>query len=148
MEENLVYLNSKILINKIISRVSNTFKKIKKERISFEKTFKDRFAEARKKPVLKRNSALIGFSMVLAVLGITLAAPILAAVAKDMPNPAKPPDLAPYLSPSKPALAKYVISELIISMGRTLCSIAMHTGLIPLGISCNSYRKLIYGKEI
>ena len=104
MEENLVYLNSKILINKIISRVSNTFKKIKKERISFEKTFKDRFAEARKKPVLKRNSALIGFSMVLAVLGITLAAPILAA--------------------------------------------AMHTGLIPLGISCNSYRKLIYGKEI
>jgi hypothetical protein len=87
----------KFIINsgkKFVSKVKNGPSRIKGRIDKTKKTFKDKLHEACQKPMSKRKLTLLGFSMILASFGITMLAPVLQAIAKDVPAP-KPTDVAP-----------------------------------------------------
>ena len=53
--------------------------------------FKENFSEAKNKPRSKRKSLLLGFTTVVGIFGVTLLAPVLPAVAQNVPqNTPKP----------------------------------------------------------
>lgn len=75
---------------RIGTKITNGSTKIKKT----NETFKEKFTEARKKPVSKRKSLLLGLTTVMGIFSITILAPVLPAIAKDVPAPKpKPTDV-------------------------------------------------------
>ena len=81
---------------KFVSKVRNSPSQVKGPIDKTKKTFKDQFHETLQKPISKRKSALLGFSIILAIFGISMLAPILPAIAKNFPVPSpKLTDVAP-----------------------------------------------------
>lgn len=119
--------------NKISNKITNGSKRVKE----IKQIFKETLDETRKKPVSKRKSVLLGFSMGLAIFGFTLLTPVLPVLAKDLsvPGPPGPPGAICPATPQTPTLNK-AMNEVIGTFGGSLCTIAIHTGSVALGISC------------
>jgi hypothetical protein len=104
-----------------------------KNKEQFQK-FKENFSEAKSKPSSKRKSLFLGFTTILGIFGVTLLAPVLTAVAKDIPTNPNPNQVCPA---SKPALAP---SEQIISKlsgaAATVCALAVTSGSFVVGGVC------------
>ena len=113
---------------KISKKITNGSKKVKE----INQTFKKTFDEARKKPVSKRKSLLLGFSMVLAIFGVTRLAPVLPVLAKDIPvpnpgNTSNPGAISPSQAP--------VLNE-VGSLAGSVCGLAVTTGSVAVGVAC------------
>jgi len=81
---------------KIISNVKNSSIQLKSNSKTKTSDLKNKFNEARKKPHSKRKYALLGFSAVLGIFGITILGPVLQAIAKDIAKlPPPSGDLCP-----------------------------------------------------
>jgi len=111
----------------------NTSNKIKNAAQKFQKNF----SEAKSKPRSKRRSLFLGFTTVLSIFGVTLLAPVLPAVAKDLPKKgAKPGEVCPAPTP-KPAL---VPSQQIVGglsgAAATICALALSSGSFMVGAVC------------
>ena len=126
-------------IQNIISRFKvNGKKKIKniknKTRNGAQK-FKENFYEAKSKPRSKRKSLLLGFATVLSIFGVVLVAPVLPAVAKDVPK-SVPDHVCPAPSP-KPALlpSQQIINGLSGAAG-AVCALAISSGSFLIGGAC------------
>lgn len=110
----------------------------------WKEIFKENFEEARSKPRSKRKSFVLGATTVLSIFGITLLAPVLSAVAKDLPkNPPKdmPPAPAPAPGPVCPtpgskSFLSQEIGKTIIGLIGTICAQAAQNGSYGLGILC------------
>lgn len=59
---------------------------IKNDVQEWKEILKESFEEARSKPRSKRQSFVLGATTVFGIFGITLLAPVLSAVAKDLPK--------------------------------------------------------------
>ena len=99
--------------------------------------FKENFSEAKSKRRSKRKSLFLGFTTVLGIFGVTLFAPVLTAVAKDVPkNGAKPGQVCPTPT-QKPML---VSSQQIVSglsgAAATICALAIGSGSFMIGGVC------------
>lgn len=124
----------KFIVNsgkKFVSKVKNGPSRIKGRIEKTKKTFKDQLHEARQKPMSKRKSALLGFSMTLAIFGITMLAPVLPAIAKDIPAP-KPTDVAPAPAP----ILNQKIREGLDGFAAAVCAGAVTSGSFALGAVC------------
>jgi hypothetical protein len=126
-----------ININNIFSR----FKRNAKNKITNIKNcaqkFKENFFEAKSKSRSKRKSLFLGFTTVLGIFGVTLLAPVLPAVAKNVSNNTpKPSEVCP--SPTQqPAV---VPSQQIISglsgVAASMCALAVSSGSFMIGAAC------------
>jgi hypothetical protein len=99
----------------------------------FKINFKNKFKEYKEKPKLKRKSFIIGFTIPVGILGLTLFGPALSAVAKDIPkgNP-KPTDIAP--APSTPPNKEIINTGL--SRAASVYSLAVTSGSFAIGVAC------------
>ena len=116
--------------------VGNKIENFRNQAQNVVKEFKENYSEAKSKPVSKRKSLLLGFSTILGVFRVTLFAPGLLAVAKDLPQDAPKTDICP--SPSKqPVLApsKEVI-KVLSGAAASLCGLAVSTGSFWIGAAC------------
>ena len=79
-----------ININNLLSRfkqnVRNKITNIKNKAQNGAQKFKEKVSEAKSKPKSKQKSLFLGFATVLGIFGVTLLAPVLPAVAKDLPK--------------------------------------------------------------
>jgi hypothetical protein len=124
----------KVLLNsgkKISSKIRNGSRKIKTKIQKTNETFKEKFTEARQKPVSKRKSILLGFSTVLGIFSITLLALVLPAIAKDGPGP-KPNEICP--APAQTFNKE--VGKALSLMAATVCGLAVSTGSFAVGIVC------------
>ena len=104
---------------------------------NWSQEFKENFKEAKSQPRSKRKSLFLGFTAVLGIFGVTLLAPVLPAVAKDLPKKGpKPGQVCPAPTP-QPALAP---SEQIITglagAAATICGLAVSSGSFLVGAAC------------
>jgi MFS family permease len=99
--------------------------------------FKENFSEAKNKPRSKRKSLLLGFTTVLSIFGLTLLAPVLPAVAKDIPKDApKPGQVCP--SPATPLVPSpsQLITTGLSGAAATICALAITSGSFLVGGVC------------
>lgn len=119
-------------VKKFVSKVKNDPSRIKGRIDKTKKTFKDQLHEARQKPMSKRKSALLGFSTILAIFGITMLAPVLPAIAKDVPAPKPPTDVTPATAP----IVNQKIREGLGGFAAAVCAGAVTSGSFVLGAAC------------
>lgn len=98
---------------------------------------KANFSEAKTKPKSKQKSFFLGMTTVLGIFGVTLLAPLLPAMAKDVPkNIPTPSEVCPAPTP-QPALAP---SQQIISglsgAAASICALAVSSGSFIIGAAC------------
>lgn len=106
------------------NKIANVQRKLK----NGTQKFQENFAEAKSKPRSKRKSLFFGFSTVLGIFGITLLAPILPAIAKDLPkNGAKPGGVCPTPAPAP------LPSEKIIGGLAGVCALAATSSSFLIG---------------
>ena len=120
----------KFIVNsgkKFVSKVRNGSSRIKGRIEKTKKTFKDQFHEARQKPMSKRKLALLGFSTIVGMFGITMLASVLPAVARDVPAP-KLTDIAPAV--------RQKISEGLGGFAVAIWNGAVISGSFMLGAFC------------
>ena len=92
-----------------------------------------------RKPKSKRRSLFLGFSTILGIFGVTLLAPVLPVVAKDIPknnltpgpgdvcpNPANQPAIAP---------SKEIVKG-ISGVAASVCALAVSSGSFVVGAAC------------
>jgi hypothetical protein len=123
--------------NTLKENVKNKITNIKNKAQNGAQKFKENFSEAKSKPRSKRKSLFLGFTTVLGIFGVTLLAPVLPAVAKDLPNKgAKPAEVCPAPN-QQPAL---VPSQQIITglsgAAATICALAVSSGSFLIGGVC------------
>ena len=118
------------IVKKIRNKITNGSKRV----TEINETFKKTLDETRKKPVSKRKSVLLGFSMVLAIFGFTVLAPVLPVLAKDIPvpNPGNPGDI----SPSQAPILNQVTKEVFGGMVGSVCGLAVTMGSLAVGVGC------------
>lgn len=108
--------------------------------------FKKNFDEAKKKPKSKRKSLFLGFTTVLGIFGVTLLAPILPAVAKDLPKDSPKPEPSQVCpAPTKqPALqpSEQLFSALA-GAAASVCGLAASSGSFLVGVACGLV--VVYG---
>ena len=125
-------LNLKNTLLRLKRNAINKITNIKNKSQNGAEKFKENFYAAKSKPRSKRKSLFLGFTTVLAIFGVTLLAPVLPAVAKDMPNNGTNPG---QVCPApKPALApsQQIISGLS-NAAATICALAITSGPFILG---------------
>jgi len=119
--------NGKNRITNIKNKAQNGFQK-----------FKENFEEAKNKPRSKRKFLLLGFTTVVGIFGVTLLAPVLPAIAKDIPQKGPSHDKA-YPSPPPGQSSPQHFSEVqsvLSGAAMTLCVGAVNTGAFVLGALC------------
>ena len=99
--------------------------------------FKENFDKAKKKPKSKRKSLFLGFTIVLGIFGVTLLAPILPAVAKDVnaPKP-KPGEVCPALTQQPAIVPSQQIITGLSGAAATICGLAVTSGSFLVGAAC------------
>jgi len=132
-----------IHIKKALSRLKansvNKITNIKNNAQNGAQKFKENFSEAKSKPRSKRKSLFLGFTTVLGIFGLTLLAPVLPAVAKDLTNKgAKPAQGCPAPAPTqKPALVpSQQITSAVSGVAATICALAVTSGSFMIGAVC------------
>ena len=111
-----------------IHRITN----IKNKAQNGSRKFKENFHEAKNKPRSKRKSLFSGFITVLGIFGVALLAPVLPAVAKDLPN--KGPN---QVSPAPPAVAPSdQIINVLAGAAASVCALAITSGSFMVGAVC------------
>ena len=113
------------------------FKNIKNKTKKSVQKFKENFSEAKSRPRSKRKSLFLGFTTVLGIFGVTLLAPVLPAVAKDLPkNTPKPGEVCPAPT-QQPALApsQQIVGGLA-GAAATICALAVSSGSFMVGAAC------------
>lgn len=127
-------VNLKNSLSRFKRNTSNKIKNVKNKAQNAAQKFQKNFSEAKSKPRSKRRSLFLGFATVLSIFGVTLLAPVLPAVAKDLP--AKPGEVCPAPTP-KPAL---VPSQQIVGglsgAAATICALAVSSGSFLIGAVC------------
>ena len=126
-------------IKKALSNVGRKFANLKNRSQKFKENFKENFEEAKIKPRSKRRSLFLGFSTILGIFGVTLLAPVLPVVAKDIPknnltpgpgdvcpNPANQPAIAP---------SKEIVKG-ISGVAASVCALAVSSGSFVVGAAC------------
>ena len=99
--------------------------------------FKENFSEAKNKPRSKRKSLFLGFTTILAIFGVTLLAPVLPAVAKDLPkNGVKPNQVCPTPTPKSTLVPSEQIITVLASAAATICGLAVTSGSFLVGVAC------------
>jgi hypothetical protein len=97
--------------------------------------FQENFSKVKSQPRSKRKSFLLGFTTVSAIFGITLFAPLLPVIAKDLPNKTpKPGQVTPALS-DKSFLSEEIFKGTTGLVG-AICGIAFASGSYVLGAIC------------
>jgi hypothetical protein len=130
-----IFLRLKANIKSRVTNIKNGVQELKE-------IFKENFEEARSKPRSKRKSFVLGATTVFSIFGITLLAPVLSAVAKDLPkNPPKDMPPAPAPGPVCPthgskSFLSQEIGKAIIGLIGTICAKAAQNGSYGLGILC------------
>ena len=128
-------LNIKNTFSRFKRNAKNRITNIKNKAQNGAQKFKENFYEAKNKPRSKRKSLLLGFTTVLGIFGVTLLAPVLPAVAKDLPNKgAKPDQVCPAPTP-KPEPSQQIISGLSGAVA-TICALAVTSGSFMVGAVC------------
>ena len=130
-------VNLKNSLSRFKRNTSNKIKNVKNKAQNAAQKFQKNFSEAKSKPRSKRRSLFLGFTTVLTIFGVTLLAPVLPAVAKDLPKKgAKPGEVCPAPTP-KPAL---VPSQKIVGglsgAAATICALAVSSGSFMVGAVC------------
>jgi hypothetical protein len=130
-------LNAKNLLSRLKRNAMKKITNIKNKAQNDAQKFKKNFSEAKSKPRSKRKSLFLGFTTVLGIFGVTLLAPVLPAVAKDLPKKgAKPGQVCPTPTP-KPAL---VPSQQIIGglsgAAASIWALAISSGSFLVGAVC------------
>lgn len=96
--------------------------------------FKENVSEAKKKPRSKRKSLFLGFTAVLGIFGVTLLAPVLPAVAKNLPKKGVTPGkVCP--APTQQPPSQKIIGGLS-GAAATICALAVTSSSFLVGAAC------------
>lgn len=117
--------------------IKNTFSRFKTNIKNAAQKFKENFSEAKSKPRSKQKSLFLGFTTVLGIFGVTLLAPVLTAVAKDVPkNTPKPGEVCPAPQPAPALLPSQKIISGLSGAAGTICALAINSGSFLIGAVC------------
>jgi len=99
--------------------------------------FQKNFSAAKSKPRSKRRSLFLGFATVVSIFGVTLLAPVLPAVAKDLPNKGpKPSEICPAPTPEPALLPSERIVGGLAGAAGSVCALAISSGSFIVGAAC------------
>ena len=130
-------VNVKSSLSRFKRNARNKIKNIKNKAQNGVQKFKENFSEAKSKPRSKRKSLLLGFTTVLGIFGVTLLAPVLPAVAKDLPkNRAKPGEVCPAPTPKPELVPSQQIIGGLSGAAATVCALAVTYGSFMVGAVC------------
>ena len=117
-------------VSTLKQNASNKIASIKKK----AQQFKQNVSEAKSKPRSKRKSLLLGFTTVITIFGVALLAPVLPAMAQDVPpNPTDfgvAPTSKPSLVPTKDIVDGFA------GAATTICALAVSSGSFVVGAVC------------
>lgn len=95
------------------------------------------FSEAKSKPRSKRKSFFLGVTTVIGIFGLTLFAPVLSAVAKDVPkNIPTPGEVCPAPTPQRAFVSSQQIINGFSGAAATICALAVSSGSFMIGAVC------------
>ena len=119
------------------SKITNLKNRARNGALRFQKNFD----QAKKNPKSKRKSLakkyFLGFTTVLGIFGVTLLAPILSAVAKDVPNTSpKPGEVCPNPTKQPATLPSQQIIGGLSGAAATICGLAISSGSFLVGAAC------------
>ena len=93
---------------RVREKITNSITSVKIRIKNGSETFQESFEEAKKNPVSKRNAFLLGFTSVTTLVGVTMFAPMLPALAKEIPKDVPKPN---GVVPVPPPPAKDVLTK-------------------------------------
>ena len=127
-----------------INLKKNASNKLAKLKNRFQK-FKKNFDEAKNQPRSKRKSLFLGFTTIISIFGVTLFAPTLMAMAKDIPkNSPKPGGVSPSPPASQPVtLPSKELTKGLAGVASTICALAVSSGSFIIGAACGLV--VVYG---
>jgi hypothetical protein len=127
------------LKTKVKNKMTQTHRSVKTSLKNGLETFQTNFEKAKKKPVSKRRAFLLGFTTVISLVGVTIFAPILPAMAKDLPKTSGKPDglvpTPPSTSPTTSVIKEVGLKSLATFVGG-ICAAAVTNGTFALGALC------------
>ena len=127
----------KNLLLSLKEKVTNKITSIKNKARNSAQTFKENFYEAKKKPRSKRKFLFLGFTTVLGIFGVTLLAPLLPAVAKNVPEKKpKPSEVCPAPSQQPAMVPSQQIVSGLSGAAATICALAITSGSFAVGAVC------------
>lgn len=130
-------VNVKNSFSRLKRNVRNKITNIKNKAQNGAQNFFLNFSEVKSKPRSKRKFLLLGFTTVLDIFGVTLLAPVLSAVAKDLPkNGAKPGEVCPTHSPKPDLVSSQQIITGLSGAAATICGLAISYGPFIIGAAC------------
>ena len=126
-------INIKNILSRFKGNAKNKITNIK----NVAQKFKENFSEAKSKPRSKRKSLFLGFTTVLGIFGVTLLAPVLPAVAKDIPkNTPKPGEVCPAPTPQPALVPSQQITAGLSGAAASICALAVSSGSFLIGGVC------------
>ena len=130
-------VNLKNSLSRFKRSTSNKIKNVKNKAQNAAQKFQKNFSEAKSKPRSKRRSLFLGFTTVLSIFGVTLLAPVLPAVAKDLPKKgAKPGQVCPAPTPKPELVPSQQIVAGLSGAAATICALGVSSGSFMVGAVC------------
>lgn len=127
-------VNLKNSLSRFKRNTSNKIKNVKNKAQNAAQKFQKNFSEAKNKPRPKRRSLFLGFTTVLSIFGVTLLAPVLSAVAEDLPKKgAKPGEVCPAPTPEPALVTSQKIVDGLSGASATICALAVSSGSFMIG---------------
>lgn len=115
--------------------IGRQVKNVKNKVQNAAQTFQKNVSEAKSEPRSKRRSLSLGFITVLSIFGVTLLAPVLPAVAKDLPKRgANPSNVSP--APTPAVVPSQEITKGLSGAAATICALAVTSGSFVIGGVC------------